>query len=496
MTKGFEKRKLVIDPSFRARAVELTRSDREGEIPVPDYIGNPGLVVISDPHAETGTYCKLYKALPGGIENCVDLGDKVDRGPNPLEMNYILQTLGAKRILGNHDAMWLAAGLGIKALAIELVRWLMRYDEINFLTSVMGIDLGPLREYTDKYFRTGSHRIAVKSKQFPEMEAAATYLKIIEEAYQRFPRHKDANLNDSEQRMRAALFFTAAREELTGPEIEIFERLTGDAPLGNTDADYFYRLMGGARTQSEEGRRIVDHFASEFLNNYSYYRFISWMVGEGDLFFSLDETSGFSCSFILTHAHIPIDESGELKELYGYKGKRALMEIKRRILAGMEAWRQQLEHDDSTLLEMHKSDIDSLGTLAWDVNSPLYGRQMQTAARAVLKKSTGTWHEQEEPFFTHFEKNIEPAMVAKARMNIADSFDVKDPDNYAILRGHKPSKDGMFQLFAGGTVINVDGGMAENYGGRGGAFVAGPAGAGWLSYPDLKFTRVPLPGGA
>src|SRR3989338_3812226 len=62
-----------------------------------------------------------------------------------------------------------------------------------------------------------------------------------------------------------------------------------------------------------------------------------------------------------------------------------------------------------------------------------------------------------------------------------------------FVRGHEPSKDGMFQVFAGGTVINIDGGMAEKYGGKGGALVMGSAGAAWLAYPSMNYTRVPLP---
>ncbi|MBI5700240.1 fructose-bisphosphatase class III [Candidatus Saganbacteria bacterium] len=102
--------------------------------------------------------------------------------------------------------------------------------------------------------------------------------------------------------------------------------------------------------------------------------------------------------------------------------------------------------------------------------------------------------EPKEPFFSVFEKAGDDQALARARRNIAQSFGFPDPNNFVIIRGHEPSKDGMAQVLAGGTVINIDGGMAPKYGGRGGALVMGSEGAAWLSYPGLAYTRVPLPG--
>jgi len=92
-----------------------------------------------------------------------------------------------------------------------------------------------------------------------------------------------------------------------------------------------------------------------------------------------------------------------------------------------------------------------------------------------------------------FEKGTDPEMMERAKRNIAKSFGFPNPENYVIVRGHKPTKDGMFEVLAGGTVINIDGGMAEKYGGMGGAIIFGSKGAGWLSHPSLQFTQVPLP---
>ncbi|MBU1027182.1 MAG: fructose-bisphosphatase class III, partial [Candidatus Margulisbacteria bacterium] len=198
-----------------------------------------------------------------------------------------------------------------------------------------------------------------------------------------------------------------------------------------------------------------------------------------------------------------------LTQINGKTGREALTRLKYRIQTGMEAWRQILEHGSSEMMEMHADSIHTLALLPWDYNSPLYGRKMQTAARAVLPKGSGTWEEPEVPFFTHFETNADPEMSARARANIAESFRMRD--NFVIVRGHKPwkkeasyptyngatvNKKGMYQLLADGRVINIDAGMAKTYGGQGGALVFGSDGAAWLAANDMTFYPVPLPNGA
>lgn len=492
-----------ISEDMRSQIVKLKDPRRVAKVSMPKHVGVPRMVIMADTHGAIESVLELHEALPSGLHH-IDLGDKVDRGPNPLAMSHLLQTLGTKRALGNHDAMWLGAGLGIPTLGIELVRWLMRYNEVDFLTAKdqMKVNVNPLKKYADKYFQDGSHRIDVKSKVSKNMEAAATYLKIIAEAETRFPEHKDTILTESDLRIRRALFFTDAIKYLDDTERDRFLALTADSVLSKRDSDYFYSLMGGLKTLTNEEEGIVNGLAKQFTHNEPFYHFVNWMVGGGDLYFTYrTDVPGsklrYPCDIIATHALIPIDENGNLKEVYGEYGHAAFKKIKRAINDGMEAWRHIVYLKDTSMMEMLRSDIfPIIGDLPWGVSSPVYGRQMQTAARAVLKESSGLWEEPKEPFFSHFEKNKDPEMVQRAKKNIAQSFKV-DPENFVIVHGHEPvkteEKSGIFKILAGGSVINIDAGMALNYGGKGGAIVFGTEGAAWLSYPELQFSRVPLP---
>jgi len=484
-----------VSDDLRRKVISLTAPNRAGSVPLPSNIGRPGMVLMSDSHGAISACLELYGALPSSVKYRIDLGDKVDRGPDPIGMNFLLQTLRVRRLIGNHDAMWLAAGLGIPSQSIELVRWLMRYNEIDFLASELGVSLTPLWNYAEKYFPAGSHRIDVKSKTSPNMEAAATYLKIIAEAKVRFPEHKDTLLNDSDMRVRNALFFRDGASRLTSGESDVFLRLTGGEKLSNDDAAYFYRLVGGQGSLNDEAQSVVDHFTKEFIGNIAFYNFVKWMVGDGDVYVRFRADQGYPCDIIATHATIPLDENFELSPFLGLKGRDMMKGIKIRIQLAMEAWRQLIEGGSDMMMDMHKETIHSLALLPWTAGSPIYGRQMQTAARAVLPEGSGLWREDKERFFTHFEKLGHWEETLKARQVIAASFGIADPNNFIIVRGHEPSPDGLFQVLAGGAVINIDGGLAPKYGGRGGAMVFGSAGAAWLQYPGLQYTPVPIPGG-
>ncbi|MBI5700239.1 fructose-bisphosphatase class III [Candidatus Saganbacteria bacterium] len=230
----------------------------------------------------------------------------------------------------------------------------------------------------------------MKSKRYKCEEAAATYLKIIAEARVRFPEHQETVLNSSDIRIREALFIKDAIEALTPTERDVFGRITSGQELSDQDKDYFYYLMGGLKDLPDEEHAIVDHFAKEFKNNYAFYQFVKWMAGEGDLYLNYRVRHGYPCDVLALHATVPLTAEGELAEFDGKYGRDALLHLKDRIQLGLEAWRQLLEHDDSSLLQMHQDDIKILGLLPWDRRSPLYARQMQTAARAVLDEKTGT----------------------------------------------------------------------------------------------------------
>jgi fructose-1,6-bisphosphatase III len=486
-----EAKALTIPKQWRNRFIALHMRQRTNPKPLPPDLGQKLALVATDAHGEVERYLSGLESLPV-FPLHIDLGDKLDRGPEPLAANQLLEITNpqARRLIGNHDAMWIGAGLGIQRLAIELVRWLMRYNEQDFLINEMGIDLSPLREYAEKNFQDA--RGHYKAKLSKPMEAAATYLKIIAEAFYRFPEMRDVELTESDLKVRWALFHSEGYHALSVGERDIFSRLTGEAKLSESDTEYFYSLMGGIRQFTSEEKVVVDHFADAFQRSHAYYQLIECMVGHPRVYSTMRMREGAPVDMLFTHAGIPVDKEGNLAKYNGRKGKEAFDAIENDYRVAMTAWRWAVETGDRVLLEKDAQVIDRLGDLPWGAESPLYLREMQTAARAVLEKASGLYAEPEGAFFTDWVGSTNSKFVHRVCRGIGSSFGL-DPRRLLVVHGHKPNKvDGKFIVTAGGHDLNIDAGAAENYGGRGGFLLVGTNALFQYHLDAEKFTRVEL----
>jgi len=487
---GTERAAMTMPEKYRQRFIDLHRGVRTDPLPLPRSLGQPLALVATDEHGEVDRSLAGLERLPVFPLN-INLGDTLDRGPEPLAANHMLEVANppVHRLEGNHDAMWVGAGLGIPRLAIELVRWLMRYNEQDFLVNEMGIDLGPLQDFAGRNFAAA--RGHFKSQLSKPMEAAATYLKIIAEAPYRFPQHRETVLEQSDLRIRKALFHQTAIADLTAGEKDTFDRLTGKAKLDERDASYFYRLMGGLREFTGEEQVVIDYFADAFRRSHAYFQLIECMVGRGDIYTTLRMSEGAPFDMLLTHAGVPITEEGHLAEVYGKKGQEAFAAIENDIRMGIVAWRWLIETGDKALLEADAQVIDRLGELAWGADSPLYMREMQTAARAVLEEESGLYEEPEGPFFSKWSKSSDPEFIHRVCREIGSSFGL-DPRRLLIVHGHKPSKKGNFVVKAAGHDLNIDAGTAESYGGNGAFLLVGTAGLIQFGLRDHSFSPVEL----
>jgi fructose-1,6-bisphosphatase len=181
---------------------------------------------------------------------------------------------------------------------------------------------------------------------------------------------------------------------------------------------------------------------------------------------------GAPYDILFTHAGIPITEEGRLAEFNGRKGMEAFDALENDIRKGITAWRWFIETGDKALLEADADVIDRLGELPWGAESPLYMREMQTAARAVLEKESGLYEEPEGPFFSKWVSSEDPQFIHRVCREIGSSFGL-DPRRLLIVHGHKPNKKGYFVVSAGGHDLNIDAGTAESYGGNGAFLLIG-----------------------
>jgi fructose-1,6-bisphosphatase len=265
--------------------------------------------------------------------------------------------------------------------------------------------------------------------------------------------------------------------------------LTGKEPLEQRDREYFDLLMGGMRELTAEEKMVVRHFAGSFMSSHAYFQLIECMVGRGDIYTVMRMAEGAPYDLLFTHAGIPVNNDGSLADYNGQKGLAAFKAIENDIRVGMSAWRWFIETGDRELIELDAPVIDRLGELAWGAESPLYLREMQTAARTVLEEGSGMYDEPEGPFFKQFLKSTDQRFVDHVTTQIASSFGL-NPRRMVIVHGHKPNKSGHIAVEALGHALNIDAGTAASYGGHGAFLLIGTGGLQEFSLDSHQFSEV------
>lgn len=93
------------------------------------------------------------------------VGDIYDRGPDPDKiMDTLINYHSVDIQWGNHDVLWLGAFSGSKVCLANIIRICARYDNLDIIEDVYGINLRPLMTLAEKYyndnppFRPKEHR--------------------------------------------------------------------------------------------------------------------------------------------------------------------------------------------------------------------------------------------------------------------------------------------------------------------------------------------------
>lgn len=81
------------------------------------------------------------------------VGDIYDRGPEPDKiMDTLINYHSVDIQWGNHDVLWLGAFAGSKVCLANIIRICARYDNLDIIEDVYGINLRPLLNLAEKYY--------------------------------------------------------------------------------------------------------------------------------------------------------------------------------------------------------------------------------------------------------------------------------------------------------------------------------------------------------
>lgn len=81
------------------------------------------------------------------------VGDIYDRGPEPDKiMDTLIQYHSVDIQWGNHDVLWIGAFAGSKVCLANIIRICARYNNLEIIEDVYGINLRPLLNLAEKYY--------------------------------------------------------------------------------------------------------------------------------------------------------------------------------------------------------------------------------------------------------------------------------------------------------------------------------------------------------
>lgn len=367
------------------------------------------------------------------------VGDIYDRGPEPDKIMETLINYHSVDIQwGNHDVLWLGAFAGSKVCLANIIRICARYDNLDIIEDVYGINLRPLLNLAEKYYNDN-----------PAFRPKA---------------HSDKKLSDHERlqitKIHQAISMIQFKLEMPiikrRPNFNMSERLL----LEKIDYDRNEITIHGKTFQLEnscfatvnpeqpdqlleEETQVIERLLFSVQHSEKLARHMNFLMKKGSLYLRYNGN-------LLIHGCIPLDEEGQMEK----------MVIENKTYAGRELldkFEQYLRHAFA-----HPEETDDLATdMVWYLwtgeYSSLFGKRAMTTFERYFIKDKETHKEKKNPYY-YLRENEDICR------NILDEFGL-NPDQGHIINGHTPVKEieGENPIKANGKMLVIDGGFSKAY---------------------------------
>lgn len=367
------------------------------------------------------------------------VGDIYDRGPEPDKVMDTLVNYHSVDIQwGNHDALWLGAFAGSKVCLANIIRISARYNNLDIIEDVYGINLRPLLNLAEKYYQDNpAFRPKIQSDeklsdheqlQITKIHQAITMIQFKLES----PIIKRRPYFDMSERL------LLEKVDYDKDEITIHGETY---PIENScfttvNPDQPDQLL-------EEEEEVMDRLLFSVQKSEKLARHMKFLMKKGSLYLKYNGN-------LLIHGCIPLDEEGNMEEMVigdkTYAG-RELFDIFEYYL------RDAFAHPEKT---------DDLATdMVWYLwtgeHSSLFGKKEMTTFERYFITDKVT-HQERKNVYYHLRENEETCRKILTEFGL-------NPDQGHIVNGHTPVKeiDGENPVKANGKLIVIDGGFSKAY---------------------------------
>jgi fructose-1,6-bisphosphatase-3 len=367
------------------------------------------------------------------------VGDIYDRGPEPDKIMEALINYHSVDIQwGNHDVLWIGAFAGSKVCLANILRISARYNNLNIIEDVYGINLRPLLNLAEKYYEDNPvFRPKIQSDE-PLSEAEQLQITKIHQAIAMIQFKLESPIIKRRPTFNMSERLLLEKIDFDKNEITIHGETY---PLENT-------CFATVNTEQpdqllEEEAEVMDKLLFSVQHSEKLARHMNFLMKKGSLYLRYNGN-------LLIHGCIPLDELGNMEK----------MVIENKTYAGrdlLDIFEYYLRYAFA-----HPEETDDLATdMVWYLwtgeYSSLFGKRAMTTFERYFIKDKATHKERKNPYY-HLREDEEICR------QILTEFDL-DPDQGHIINGHTPVKEinGENPIKANGKMIVIDGGFSKAY---------------------------------
>lgn len=367
------------------------------------------------------------------------VGDIYDRGPAPHKIIDTLINYHSVDIQwGNHDVLWLGAFAGSKVCLANIIRICARYNNLDIIEDVYGINLRPLLNLAEKYY---DDNLAFRPK-----------------------RNSDENLSEQEQLQITKIHqaISIIQFKLESPIIKrrpcfdmsdrlLLEKIDYDSnevtihgktyPLENS---CFTTINPEQPDQLlEEEEQVIEKLLFSVQHSEKLARHMNFLMRKGSLYLKYNGN-------LLIHGCIPLDEEGNMEKMI----------IENKTYAGrdlLDIFEHYLRYSFA-----HPEETDDLATdMVWYLwtgeYSSLFGKREMTTFERYFIQDKETHRERKNPYY-HLREDEDICRKILTEFGL-------NPDQGHIINGHTPVKEinGENPIKANGKMIVIDGGFSKAY---------------------------------
>ncbi len=405
-----------------------------------DYYKQIIKIVIETEQAEEFIVSLAYLIQKLVIDRLHILGDIFDRGPNPHKIIEELQEHPNCDIQwGNHDILWMGAGLGQKSLVATAVRISLRYGNLELLEEGYGINMRPLARFASSVYQADNckayrPKLVTDSLKEEDKQLMAQMQKAI--AIIQFKLEGKLIRRRPEFKMNQKLYLEKINYEAGTITLNNQSYELTDTEFPTIDPDNPYRLT----TKEQE---IIEQLSYSFKNNDKLQEQIRFLFNKGSLYLRCNGN-------LLFHGCIPLQETGEFAaiEVAGekYKGKE-LFDFFDEIV------RKSYSYQFSDTTDYR----DWLWYLWRGELSPLFGKDKMTTFCRYFLTNKELQIEEKNPYYQlRSQESIDEKILQEFGLN---------PKNGHIINGHTPVKEkrGESPIKGKGKLLVIDGGFSAAY---------------------------------